>query len=305
MCSTRRSSFISFIALLISALAWAGAAGAAPQSAEARDREEAAAFEAGFAVATKGPAQAPLIDQATLAIGAGQAFIPQEPSLRILRALGNTPNAEGLMGLVVGFDAGRIWIAVVRHKKEGYIKDDDAKHWNADELLSGIRSDVEESNKDRVERGFDPLEVIGWIEPPAYDATTHRLVWSLSSNVIGAPQGETTGVNYNTFALGRDGYFSLNLLTDSARVEGHKPIAKALLAGLAYNPGKRYEDFDSSTDQVAAYGLAALVGGLAAKKLGLLALGAAFFAKFAKIIIVAVAAIGVGISKFFRRSTSA
>ena len=47
--------------------------------------------------------------------------------------------------------------------------------------------------------------------------------------------------------------------------------ARELLAALSFNEGKRYTDFNAATDRMAEYGLAALVGGMAAKKLGLLA----------------------------------
>jgi uncharacterized membrane-anchored protein len=70
---------------------------------------------------------------------------------------------------------------------------------------------------------------------------------------------------------------------------------------VSFAEGKRYADFDSSTDKVAAYGLAALVGGLAAKKLGLLAVAGVFIAKFFKIILVAVLAGGATLRKFFTR----
>ena len=53
-------------------------------------------------------------------------------------------------------------------------------------------------------------------------------------------------------------------------------------------------------DRVAAYGLAALVAGVAAKKLGLLALFAAFVVKFAKVIVIAIAAFGAAIVRWFK-----
>ena len=69
---------------------------------------------------------------------------------------------------------------------------------------------------------------------------------------------------------------------------------------MDFKSGKRYGDFNSSTDKVAAYGLAALVAGVAAKKLGLLALFAATILKFAKVIAIAVAAFGAGIVRWFK-----
>ena len=55
---------------------------------------------------------------------------------------------------------------------------------------------------------------------------------------------------------------------------------------------------------MAEYGLAALVAGVAAKKLGVLAMGGLFFAKFAKIILALAAVAGGTIFKMFRRKPS-
>ena len=63
---------------------------------------------------------------------------------------------------------------------------------------------------------------------------------------------------------------------------------------IKFNAGKRYTDFKSSTDKVAAYGLAALVAGVAAKKLGLIALAGAFILKFVKVFAIAALAGGGG-----------
>jgi uncharacterized membrane-anchored protein len=91
-------------------------------------------------------------------------------------------------------------------------------------------------------------------------------------------------------------------LSGSERISTEKAIAHELLADLTYNTGKRYEDFSASTDRIAEYGLLALVGGVAVKKLGLLALASALVLKFAKIIIILGAvAVWAAIVKFFRR----
>ena len=273
----------------------------AANSAAAREAELRAAYEAGVQAGTHGPAKVTLLDQASLNVPADELFVPKKEAARILRALGNTISESSLEGIVVGTRSTDAWIVVVRYIKEGYIKDDEAKDWNADELLENLKDGNDESNKDRVARGFPELEIVGWIERPTYDATTHRLVWSLSSKHKDEPDAATKGLNYNTYALGRDGYFSLNLLTNTARIGGDKAVAHTLLGALSYNPGKAYEDFNPSTDHIAAYGIAALVGGIAAKKLGLLALAGAFVLKFAKIIGIGVAAFFGGIWKLFGR----
>ncbi len=272
----------------------------AQSTAERQQAELSAAWAAAAKVATNGPATVKLIDEGELNVPAGMAFVPSAEAARILRAYGNPSNSNPV-GLLTGTGDDANWLAVIRFIKEGYIKDDDAKDWNADDLLSNLKQGNEEANEERAERGFPKLELIGWIEKPAYDASTHRLVWSLASKTEGEADEADRGVNYNTYALGRDGYFSLNMLTSEHSVEKHKPIAHELLSDLSYVPGKRYEDFNSSTDQIAAYGLAALVGGVAAKKLGLFAVILAFAAKFAKVGILALLALGASIGKFFKR----
>jgi len=177
------------------------------------------------------------------------------------------------------------WFVVVRFDPAGYIKDDYAKDWNAAELLSNIKEGTEAGNAERRTRGIPELEILGWVEAPKYNVGAHQLVWSISSKDKNDSRAEGRGINYNTYALGRDGYISMNLVTELKSIEAQKPLAHTLLAGLEFSNGKRYTDFDSSTDKVAAYGLAALVGGLAAKKLGLFAVMAAFILKFAKVFI--------------------
>jgi uncharacterized membrane-anchored protein len=279
----------------------APAPAAAPQAEDPRAAEASAALRAGEQAGTRGPADIALLDQAVLRLPADALFIPKLEAARIMRSLGNVVHDASFVGLIVGTKPGDEWAVVTSYFKDGYIKDDDAKDWNADELLQHLKDGTVEANKERVARGFDELEVLGWVEKPAYDAATHRLVWSLLAKDKGEPDSAEKGINYNTYALGRDGHFSLNLLTSSDRVDADKAAAHALLAALSYNPGKRYEDFDSSTDRIAEYGLAALIGGVVAKKLGLFALIGVFVAKFAKVIGIAALALGAGVWNFFRR----
>ena len=284
---------------LLAALPARAQAPAANQAAI--EAEITAAYKASLEAGTRGPAKVTLIDQATLSIPADHLFVPKAEAARLLRALGNTVTGDSLQGLVAGMKQEDEWMVVVRYIKEGYIKDDEAKDWNADDLLANLKEGTAEANKDRAARGFPELEILGWIEKPTYDATTHRLVWSLLNKSKGEPDSAVKGINYNTYALGRDGYFSLNLLSDSNKIASDKAVARTLLGALAYNDGKRYQDFNASTDHIAAYGIAALIGGVAAKKLGLLALIGAFAIKFAKLIAIGVAALLAGVWKLFGR----
>jgi uncharacterized membrane-anchored protein len=149
------------------------------------------------------------------------------------------------------------------------------------------------------------MEIVGWSEVPRYDARRQRLVWAMTSREVGAKPDDVLNVNYNTYALGRDGYFSMNMVTTLPELPALKPVAEEQLAALDYNAGKHYADFDAKTDHVAEYGLAALVVGVAAHKLGFIALALAFLAKFAKVIIIALAVFGGGVMKYFKKAPKA
>jgi uncharacterized membrane-anchored protein len=273
----------------------------AANSEQARQAEETAAWQAGVKAGTQGPADIPFLDQAVLKLPASYFYIPKAEGVRILRALGNVVNEKSFVGLIGGTNPGDQWLVAVRYIKEGYIKDEEAKDWDADQLLQNLKDGTEEANKDRAARGFPELQVLGWVERPSYDAVTHRLVWSMLSKLKDEPDSATKGINYNTYALGREGYFSLNLLTTADTVAKDKVAAHDLLSALSYNAAKRYEDFNSATDHIAEYGIAALVGGIVAKKLGLFAVIGVFILKFAKVFAIGALALGAGLLNFVRR----
>ena len=183
------------------------------------------------------------------------------------------------------------------------VKDEEGKDIDAGSLLKGMKEATEEDNKERREKGIDPFRVSRWIEAPHYDKAARHLVWSIELETLdakGAVKGKN--LNYNTYALGRGGFIELNLVTDIATVEKDKAHVRQLLSNLHFKPGKRYEDFNASTDKVAAFGLLALIGGVAAKKLGLLALAGVFLVKFAKVIIAACLGGFAVFRKFFRKT---
>lgn len=249
-----------------------------------------------------GPSDITLGNQAVLKLPSGFAFVPEKESQQWLKKTGNGEE-KGLLGLIFPMNDEDSWFAVVTFEDSGYIKDDDAKSWDAEELLESIKEGTSQLNEERKNLGLTELEIIGWVERPHYEVATHQLKWSVSSKHKGSTDESSAGINYNTYVLGREGYLNLNFVTGLADIERQKPIAQNLLNALAFNQGKTYGDFDSNTDKIAAYGLTALVAGVAAKKLGLIAIALAFFAKFAKFIIVGVVAVIAIVRKFFKRST--
>jgi uncharacterized membrane-anchored protein len=228
-----------------------------------------------------GPKDVALGHELKLDLPSGYAYLPPGPAAKVLEKNGGFYN-ENLLGLVASTDPKEDWFVVARFEDSGFIKDNEKIE--ADEILSDLKDGAKEANEERTKRGFKPLTVDGWSEPPRYDAARHHLVWAL---IVSDPDGKS--VNLNTRVLGRKGYVSLNLVTDPEKLAQYRRNAQTLLAVTSFTAGARYEDFNEKTDKVAEYGLAGLVlagAGLGAAKLVKLGL----LAKFSKVIIAALIA---------------
>lgn len=273
----------------------------AQDDTSARRKEIQHAYEDVLSQGQRGPAEVRLLDQATLNLPAGMVFSSGAPATRLMNDFGNQLD-ERFVGLVLPLNQQDSWLMVVEYSKEGYVSDSDSKDINADKLLATLRESTEASNKFRVEHGAPAMEVVGWAEPPSYDASRHALVWSvLARDKAGPVEPDAQTVNYNTRVLGREGYFSLNMIDAQSKLPSLVPVARDLIAATQYSEGKRYSDFNASTDHVAEYGLLALIGGVAAKKLGLLALISVGLLKAWKIVLVVMALAATRLRSLFKR----
>ncbi|MGN6984098.1 DUF2167 domain-containing protein [Neisseria sp. P0008.S010] len=250
-----------------------------------------------------GPAVIDLGNQAKLKLPAKMVFIKKEAANTMMEEAGNgtDPNRYGLiLPEQENDESDTPWLVDLTFTNSGYIKDDDAKEWDVETMLEQLKEGTTEQNKERAARNLPELETRGWVEKPQYDAANHRLIWSIDVYHKNEPN-QNPSINYNTFQLGREGYIELTMVSDLKSIEAYKPVARELLGNIEFNEGKRYSDFNAATDKVAEYGLAALVGGLAAKKLGLLAVIGALLAKFGKLIFVGVVAVGALFKGLWRK----
>lgn len=279
------------IGLLFSTLVWA-----APNQAALQ-----AAWQAADKAAQKGPSTAAIAGQATLNIPANYYFVPKMQANALMKAMGNSESPE-LYGLIVPNDEKDNALFTVEYQADGYVKDNEAKDLNPDDILQSYKEGTEQANEERVKQGYPALEVTGWAQKPVYDAASHRLTWAMLGHDKGAGTADDDGVNYETRILGREGVISITMLVNAKELSASQAKADALTTGLQYNEGKKYENFSASAgDKVAEYGLAALITGAVAKKLGLFAVILAFVAKFAKLGLIAVFAAFPFLKRMFKR----
>lgn len=191
---------------------------------------------------------------------------------KVLEQLWGNPPDDSVLGMIVPKGRGVLddtgWAVVVTYSDEGYVSDEDAAKIDYDELLKEMKDADKEDNAARKEAGYPAIELVGWAEPPHYDAASKKLYWAKELQGEGS---EHRTVNYDIRVLGRKGYLSLNAVARMDELPEVKAGMQQLLPMVEFDAGSRYADYDSSTDKVAAYGLAALIGGGIAAKAGLFA----------------------------------
>ena len=235
--------------------------------------------------------------KATLHIPETYGFLDKTEANKVLMAWGN-PDSPQVLGAI--FPTGTTpfgensWGAFLQYEHDGHVSDDDAKSINYDDLLKEMQAGEEADNNARKKAGFSALHLSGWAEPPHYDMASRKLHWA---KMIEDDQKQTT-LNYDIRVLGREGVLSVEAVAPGDQLPAVKAGMADLIQVVEFTPGNRYEDFNSSTDQVATVGLAALItgGAVAATKGGFLK-GLLAMLIAGKKAVVAVVALAIGALK--------
>jgi uncharacterized membrane-anchored protein len=252
----------------------------------------------------KGPDVGKLGTVAEIQIPAGYQLTDREGAAVWAELTQNVANPDRL-GVMMPTGKNENWFIVFTYDDSGHVKDEDKSQLDAAAILASLRAGNDEANKMRRSKGWDELAIVGWINPPAYEESTHHLVWAIR----GQSHGEEIA-NYNTRILGRTGVMSANLVVDPQDMERVVATSRKVLEGFEFASGNKYAEWRSG-DKIAAYGLTGLITGAAAvgaAKTGLLAKLALVLAKAGKAIVIGVAALAAGLWKIltsvFRKRTA-
>ena len=208
---------------------------------------------------------------ATIKLPGSFRYLDEQDSRRVLVAWGNPPgSAQDVLGMLVPSDTSPLseegWAIVITYDEDGYVGDEDAKTLDFDKMLSEMQEQTTETNKLREKEGFEPVMLVGWAEPPHYDAAAHKLYWAKELK-FGAAADHT--LNYAIRILGRRGVLQLNAVSSIGQLAAVKAGTPDILAAVEFNEGHRYSDYLPGTDKAAAYGIGGLILGSAAAKAGL------------------------------------
>ncbi len=232
------------------------------------------------------------VGSATLNIPEGFRFLGREDAQRVLTDLWGNPPKPDVEGMIVpaniGVTEGRCWAFVVTYDAMGYVKDDDADDINYDDMLKDLKKETAEESKQRLLQKYESIELIGWASKPFYDKEKKVLHWAQE---IKFGNSEENTLNYNLRVLGRKGVYVLNAVGSMSDLPAVKSNIDKILGSVKFDEGAQYKNFDSKVDDVAAWTVGGLVAGKVLTKVGLLA----GFAKFWKIIALAVAGVFGGL----------
>jgi uncharacterized membrane-anchored protein len=246
---------------------------------------------------------------ATLSVPKEFNFLDATDAETVLVTLwGNPPSENKPLGLLIPAGltpiSSNCWVVTISYDEDGYVKDDDASKINYDDLMKEMQKGVQESNKVRQEKGYPTVQLLGWAEPPRYDAATHKMYWAKRLQF----EGETSEtLNYSIRMLGRRGVLELNAIASEDKLPEIDAQTPQILSMVDFKDGNRYADFDPKVDKVASYGLATLVAGgvlAGAAKLGLFKVLWLGLLAAKKLVILAVVAIAAFFKKLFRRGNN-
>jgi len=229
---------------------------------------------------------------ATINLKEGFQYLSPESAERLLvDAWGNPPGNETL-GMIIPTDVSPLardgWGVVITYDEDGYVSDDDADSIDYDDLLTDMKEASAAESEERKKQGYGSMLLVGWAEPPHYDQNTHKYYWAKEYVTDNTAENS---LNYNIRILGRKGVLVLNAVAGMGQIASIKQRMPELVAITEFTTGNRYQDFNKDTDHVAEYGLAALVAGGVAAKMGLFAKLAALLIAFKKFIVIGVVAL--------------
>lgn len=240
---------------------------------------------------------------ATLNIPEQYYFLDQADSKVVLEDIWGNPPSETVLGMLLPtgltpFDM-ESWAVTIEFSEDGYVSDEDAADLDYTELLVQMQEDTLAANAEREQAGYPAMQLVGWASQPFYDQQSNKLHWAKEINFAG---NETNTLNYNIRVLGRKGVLVLNFIAGMDQKDIIDDNLDSVLAIAEFDAGSRYADFDPEIDEVAAYGVGALVAGKVLAKTGFLAAAIMFLKKFGIFILIGIGAL---LKKVFSRKPKA
>jgi uncharacterized membrane-anchored protein len=234
---------------------------------------------------------------AQLNVPKGFKYLNAEQSQYVIHDLWGNPARTDVIGMLFPESGGPYadsnYAFIISYDAMGYVKDEDADKIDYEEMLKNMQASEKEANTERLKQGYPSIHIVGWAQKPYYDKSTKVLHWAKELE-FGGEDSHT--LNYDIRILGRKGILSMNAVAQMSELSLVKRDINKVLGIAEFTEGNKYSDFNPKIDEVAAWGIGALVAGKVLAKVG----AGAFILKFLKFIIIGVVALFGAIVKFFK-----
>jgi uncharacterized membrane-anchored protein len=230
-----------------------------------------------------GPLTAPIGDSiAEIELPAGFVFLPKQDTVKLLELMENPTSGDELATLAAASED-ESWLVFFEWNAVGWVDDSEKDDLDAGALLESIQEGTKQSNEERKRRGWATIDDLRWRDKPHYDERTHNLTWAIEGTSAGRPV-----LNRMVKLLGRRGVMNVTIVSDPEEFDTASAATDQLLTGYRFQPGSTYAEYLPGKDEIATYGLTALVAG----GLGAAAVKSGLFAKLWKgLVVVALGAL--------------
>ena len=232
---------------------------------------------------------------ASINIPANFKFLDGTEAKFVLEDLWGNPPGSTPLGIIFPTSSGATddggYAFVVMFEEMGFVKDGDADKINYDDLLKDLKESSIKENEERQRMGLMTMNLVGWAAKPYYDKERKVLHWAKEYTV---PGRDVNTLNYDIRVLGRKGVLTLQAVSAMDQLDSVNNHISDVLAMVKFNEGHRYADFDSKTDDVAAWTIGGLVAGKVLAKVGFFAV----IMKFLKFIIIGLGLVGAAVWRF-------
>jgi len=232
---------------------------------------------------------------ATINVPSTFKYLGPSEAKYVIEDLWGNPKSDAPLGMLFpantnATDAGG-YAFIIQFENMGYVKDADADKIDYDDLLKDLKESSVKENEERKKQNVFTMDLLGWAAKPYYDKNTKVLHWAKEYSIPGAEQHT---LNYDIRILGRKGVLTLQAVSAMDQLDSVNSHIGDVLGMVNFKEGNRYSDFDSKTDEVAAWTIGGLVAGKVLAKVGFFAV----IMKFLKFIIIGIALAGGAIWKF-------
>ncbi len=198
-----------------------------------------------------GPVKADLGKVAEVELPAGYR-LTDAAGARILLERMKNPVPPGLLGILTP-ESGAWWV-VVEFSELGYVSPATAKHINAETILTGLQTKIQDQNRLRAKQGAPPILSVNWELEPEYNAADDSLAYAIQ-----IASGTQKIINQSVRVFGRNGVLAATVV-QKADGTPEKAALRDLIKSVSFKAGQRLGDHQEG-DKVASVDIYQLITG--------------------------------------------